>query len=260
LGDSGNNGGTASGTTIKSVNISSTQATLTLSGALKSNKYFVEVLEAGVADAAGATLDGLWTQSVSTFAAGSGNGAPGTNFIFRFDVLAGDANRDGKVNSNDVNKIHSEPSGPDTVTDWQYDINGDKFVNSNDVNASHAQPTVANIAGFPEPILPPASPVVSAGAAVASVSTAAAAMSPAAVTVAASPASGLMAVAASGEATATTAAAATTSAAKASVRSAAADLSWVTWAAGSSDGPEQQKKKDLALQALDSVFAQYGRS
>ena len=96
LGDSGNNGGTSSGITVSGEsNPSTTVAKFTLSGSLSSNKYYLDLAAAGITDAAGATLDGEWTTSVSTFAAGSGDGAPGGDFVFRFNVLAGDVNRDG---------------------------------------------------------------------------------------------------------------------------------------------------------------------
>ncbi len=83
LGDSASNNNTGAGATSSGItitgetNVSSTEAQLTLSGPLPSNKYYVEVLATGVTDAAGATLDGLWTTSASTFAAGSGNGRRG---------------------------------------------------------------------------------------------------------------------------------------------------------------------------------------
>ncbi len=83
LGDSSSNNNTGAGATSSGItitgetNVSSTEAQLTLSGPLPSNKYYVEVLATGVTDAAGATLDGLWTTSVSSFAAGSGNGRRG---------------------------------------------------------------------------------------------------------------------------------------------------------------------------------------
>ncbi len=87
-----------------------TTATFTLSGALTSNKYYLALTAGGITDAAGATLDGEWTTGVSTFAAGSGNGAPGGNFNFEFYVLAGDVNGDGKVSAGDLNVIRSNLS------------------------------------------------------------------------------------------------------------------------------------------------------
>jgi hypothetical protein len=57
------------------------------------------VLDDAVTDSGGATLDGEWTDGVSTF---SGNGAPGGDLRLRFDVLPGDANANGQVSAADI--------------------------------------------------------------------------------------------------------------------------------------------------------------
>ncbi len=209
LGDSSNNGGPSAGITVSGeTNPSSTVAAFTLSGPLTSNKYFLDLAAAGITDAAGAALDGEWTTSVSTFAAGSGDGAPGGDFIFRFNVLAGDVNGDGKVSSADVNAMRSQPLGMDTATNWQYDVNGDGKLSSGDVNAIRSQP-LTTIASFPEPILPSSgSPTVQS----------------------------------------------------ATTDGVVRDMAWLGQAASSSDcGLDQRHEKDLAIQALDAVLAQYGR-
>ena len=72
---------------------------------MPSNKYFLDLAAAGISDAAGMRLDGTWTTGVSTFAAGSGDGSPGSDFVYRFNVLAGDVNGDGKVSAADVNMM-----------------------------------------------------------------------------------------------------------------------------------------------------------
>ena len=121
LGDSSNNGGPSSGITVASENNpSSTVATFTLSGPLTSNKYFLDLAAAGITDAAGTPLDGAWTQGVSTFAAGSGDGSPASDFVYRFDVLAGDVIGDGTVSAADVDVERSQPlSLTDTSTNWR---------------------------------------------------------------------------------------------------------------------------------------------
>ncbi len=155
LGDSSNNGGPSSGITVASENNpSSTVATFTLSGPLTSNKYFLDLAAAGITDAAGTPLDGAWTQGVSTFAAGSGDGSPASDFVYRFDVLAGDVIGDGTVSAADVNVERSQPlSLTDTSTNWRYDINGAGEVSAADVNIIRSQPLAA-IAAFPDPDLP----------------------------------------------------------------------------------------------------------
>ena len=134
LGDSGNNGGTSSGITINGEsNPSTTVATFTLSGPLTSNKYYLDLLSAGITDSAGAALDGEWTTSASTFSAGSGDGAPGGNFIFRFNVVAGDASHDGKVSSSDTILVRNQTGQNDNATNYRDDINGDGKMSSSDM-------------------------------------------------------------------------------------------------------------------------------
>ena len=169
LGDSGNNGGTPSGITVGGEsNPSSTVATFTLTGGpfngeLTSNKYYLDLAAAGITDAAGTELSGAWTTGSSTFAAGSGNGSPGGDFIFRFNVAAGDVNGDGKVNAADVTALRSQTTGADTASDWMYDLNGDGKINAADVTGLRSRATVS-LAGLPEPILPSSGgPVVFSG-------------------------------------------------------------------------------------------------
>ncbi len=154
LGDSGNNHGTSSGITVSGEsNTGTTVVTFTFSGALTSNKYYIDLAASGITDAAGAELDGEWTNGSSTFAAGSGDGAPGGDFIYRFNVLAGDVNGDGKVNTSDVTKLRSIALGNDSTSNWRYDINGDGRINTTDVTTLRSRP-LASINNFPEPTLP----------------------------------------------------------------------------------------------------------
>ncbi|MGO9110801.1 MAG: dockerin type I domain-containing protein [Thermoguttaceae bacterium] len=206
LGDSSNNGGPSSGITVSSeTNPSTTVATFTVSGPLTSNKYYLALAAAGITDAAGATLDGEWTTGVSTFAAGSGDGAPGGNFDFRFNVLAGDVNGDGEVSAADVTAMRSQALGPDNATNWRYDVNGDGKVSAVDVNVIRSQPLTA-IGSFPDPIVPSTS----------------------------------------------------SSGAWLSARL-VRNLAWVAQAASSSEASDQHHKKDVAIEALEAVFAQYGQ-
>ena len=152
--DSSNNGGPSSGITVRGeATPSTTVVTFTLSGALTSNKYYLALAAAGIVDAAGATLDGEWTTSVSTFAGGSGDGAPGGDFDFRFNVLAGDVNGDGKVTAADFNLIRSHASPTIDTTTWHYDINGDGKITAADANACRSR-AGAILANFPEPSPP----------------------------------------------------------------------------------------------------------
>ncbi|MEQ1825809.1 MAG: Ig-like domain-containing protein [Pirellula sp.] len=63
-------------------------AVLTLSRSLDASTIILEVLSGGVRDVSGNSLDGEWTNDVSTL---SGNGAIGGDFSFRMHVLPGKA-------------------------------------------------------------------------------------------------------------------------------------------------------------------------
>ena len=173
LGDSGNNGGPASGLTVASeTNTSSTVAKFTLSSTFTSNKYYMDLAASGITDAAGTALDGLWTAKTSTFAAGSGNGTPGSNFVYEFYMLPGNVNRDGKVSSADLSKLRTIELGPDiqgSDNNWQYDLNGDNKISSADVAAQRSQ-ALASIDNFPEPV-PPAAGLATAAVSVVGLTT-----------------------------------------------------------------------------------------
>ena len=65
------------------------------------NKLLIELNAAGsnpIEDSAGNKLDGYWVNPTSTTQASSstypsGNGTPGTNFLFRFNMLPGDVDQ-----------------------------------------------------------------------------------------------------------------------------------------------------------------------
>ena len=60
-------------------------------------------------------LDGEWTDGAA--AVRSGNGQPGGDFVFRFNVLPGDANRDGRVDARDLAAVRgSARARPGTGT------------------------------------------------------------------------------------------------------------------------------------------------
>ena len=196
-------------------------------------------------------MDGEWTTSASSFAAGSGDGAPGGNFIFRFNAVAGDASHDGKVSSSDMILVRNQTGQNDNATNYRDDINGDGKMSSSDMILVRNQTGVNIGIGFPEPILPSAGPIVSSDTASSSPSMAVvsnAASSIARPAVAANvpvtlrvmdgitghhvPMVGVMSTA-------------------------AAAASFSVWNTSNNSGPQQ--KKDLAIEALDAVFAQYSQ-
>ncbi len=96
-----------------------------------------------VTDQAGHSLDGEWTNGASAWP--SGDGIPGGDFQFSFNVLPGDVNQDGIVNAQDLALLSSGwmKSG---VTG---DISGDNIVNGQDlaVLSANWQATLPAVTG-----------------------------------------------------------------------------------------------------------------
>jgi hypothetical protein len=82
---------------------------------------------AAVTDVSGHALDGEWTNQASNYP--SGNGIPGGDFQFQFNVLPGDVNQDGIVDSQDLALMSSNW----LVANAMADTNGDDIVNSQDI-------------------------------------------------------------------------------------------------------------------------------
>ena len=84
--------------------------------------------------ASGAALDGTWANGASTFP--SGDGAPGTDFIYDFNVLPGDvAQTGGPVNILDVIKVRNAQLSSPTSGNYSpfYDVTGGGSINILDV-------------------------------------------------------------------------------------------------------------------------------
>jgi hypothetical protein len=106
-------------------------ATWTLSQTLPADKLLLSL--ATVADIAGNALDGEWLDGMNGFP--SGDGAPGGNFNFRFNVLPGDVNQDSAVTSSDRDAIVSAlgtAPGDAAYSPWK-DVTGDGLVISTDL-------------------------------------------------------------------------------------------------------------------------------
>jgi hypothetical protein len=93
----------------------------------------------GVTDLAGNALDGEFDNATSLndplSGQGSGNGSPGGVFVFKFNALAGDANRDNQVTGADYTiwaDNYRTPPGIASSTFSQGDFNGDGFVTGAD--------------------------------------------------------------------------------------------------------------------------------
>jgi len=86
------------------------------------------ILSDTVTSKSGVALDGEWTDSDSTFV--SGDGAPGGDFNFRFNVLPGDANQDGTVNIVDLASAMKQVQ--EQLYDSMVDINRDGVLSATD--------------------------------------------------------------------------------------------------------------------------------
>jgi MBG domain (YGX type)/Bacterial Ig-like domain (group 3)/Putative Ig domain/Dockerin type I domain len=110
----------------------------TLSGPLTDNRYLIALPAAGVTDSEGDTLDGEWATSTSTLPSGDGN--PGGDFNFSFNVLPGDVNQTAPVDANDYNMVISrlgDTTGSTAYTPY-FDVDGNGLINANDYNAVRA--------------------------------------------------------------------------------------------------------------------------
>jgi hypothetical protein len=114
------------------------RATWTLTQSLAAEKLQINLTAAsssGVADAAGNRLDGEWTNA--TWVTGSsptggdawpsGNGVQGGDFVFRFNVLPGDADQNGKIDAADIPVL-----GQPTYSVF-HDLDGNGVVNNVDL-------------------------------------------------------------------------------------------------------------------------------
>jgi len=88
---------------------------------LDASKYLVS-LEDTIQDTLGNALDGEWLAGSDAFP--SGNGTPGGDFHFRFNVLPGDANQSGMTNVRDGlglrERIDTVPGDPNYSPMWDF--------------------------------------------------------------------------------------------------------------------------------------------
>ncbi|RIK82775.1 MAG: hypothetical protein DCC68_05255 [Planctomycetota bacterium] len=134
-------------------------ATWTFDQSFAADKLLVELADTAT-DSQGAPLDGEWTDAASTF---SGNGTPGGDFRFRFDVLPGDVNASGQVTLADVhaNRAAQFRSLGHAQYDPQQDVDGNGHINATDLVLVRNHQIASLPAGEPAPS---ASPTAAAGA------------------------------------------------------------------------------------------------
>ena len=106
----------------------------------------------GVTDTASNALDGEWTNEVSTYP--SGDGAPGGDFQFRFNVLPGDADQSGWVTGPDWGRIRQQlgtlPGQPGYSI--LYDVDGSGWITGPDWGRTRARLGDQLPTGEPSPL------------------------------------------------------------------------------------------------------------
>ncbi|HWC88561.1 MAG TPA: hypothetical protein VG433_02870, partial [Pirellulales bacterium] len=139
-----------------SYNSAANIATWQFATPLVANKYVMNLAANSVSDTAGAQLDGDWTTGVSTFAAGSGNGSPDSDFNFYFDLLPGDVNNSGTVTNGDVLLTKLQVGAVSNASNYTLDVNGSANVTNSAVLLEKLQ-VGSNLNTFATPQLPPQS-------------------------------------------------------------------------------------------------------
>ncbi len=105
----------------------------TLANYLPRDKFWIDLDGNGidpVKDLAGNVLDGEWTNNSDTYT--SGNGVAGGDFEFAFNVLVGDVNGNGFVQSNDWTAANNGKTTTSAGYSYRQDINGSGVINSTD--------------------------------------------------------------------------------------------------------------------------------
>ena len=147
-------GVSATNFTIQSFNydVASHRATWVLSAPLGPNSYSIEIDGDGVSPVKnldGATLDGEWTTSTSTYP--SGNAAAGGDFAFAFRVLIGDANQSNTVDYYDYYGAVAKNGLTTTSTAYSplYDFNGSGDHTSTDASEASSRMWATYQSGTP---------------------------------------------------------------------------------------------------------------
>ena len=139
------------GPLISDVTYVNRMATISLSTKLGRDKLLLKIRDS-VVDLQGNALDGEWKDRSSSFP--SGNGNAGGSFLFRFNVLPGDASRNGGVLTEDVdilsNALGALLGNPRYVT--SADINGSAGVGVEDIGALNTN--LGKLLPWKEPIPP----------------------------------------------------------------------------------------------------------
>ena len=125
----------------------------TFANSLPSDKYLVYLEASTITDSASMVLDGAWTTSSSTWAAGSGDGVPGSDFDYQFNLLVGDAGNRGAVTNGDLLLLRSQIGGSVNASNYHDDINASGSITNSDLLLLRQQ-IGSSISSFPNPVAP----------------------------------------------------------------------------------------------------------
>ncbi|HEV3416877.1 MAG TPA: dockerin type I domain-containing protein [Pirellulales bacterium] len=134
-----------------SYNSGTRTAQWTFAAPLTVDKYLLDIPSAAVANTLGTSLDGEWTTGTSSFP--SGDGSPGGDFNFRFNLLPGDTDQNGVVTGVDGNGVRSRLLQDTTTASYtpMFDLNGDGTITGQDGGIVRAQLLQALPADDPSP-------------------------------------------------------------------------------------------------------------
>ena len=139
-----------------SYNATDNTATWRFSTALTASEYLLNIAANSVADALGTALDGQWTTGVSTFASGSGDGSPSSDFNFYFYVLPGNVTNGSSVNNADVLEAKLQAGSLSSFSSYRVDVLGSGSINNADV-LEEKLAAGTNLSEYATPGLPPES-------------------------------------------------------------------------------------------------------
>jgi hypothetical protein len=123
----------------------------TFAAPLTVDKYLLDIPSAAVANTLGTPLDGEWTTGTSNFP--SGDGTPGGDFDFRFNLLPGDTDQNGVVTGVDGNGVRLRLLQDTTTANYSplVDLNGDGVITGQDGSIVRSQLLQALPADDPSP-------------------------------------------------------------------------------------------------------------
>ena len=126
-------------------------ATIPVVDGISTDSLVLSIFSGNVTDADGNALDGEFTSRQTD---PSGDGTAGGQFNFFFNVLPGDADSSGQVNTIDAISVFASNTQAVSATNFRRDINGSGQVNTIDAISLFAN----NTAGLPAAPTAPAAP------------------------------------------------------------------------------------------------------